>query len=72
MDLLSDSRDTAVIGTSASASSSAPSFPRYKEAIMKTNSRGFTCPHCKSQFLIGGYSPGVIQCGRCGKAFQLR
>lgn len=41
---------------------------------MRTNARGFTvtCPHCKSQFLIGGYSPGVIACGRCGKSFQLR
>lgn len=41
---------------------------------MKRNSNGFTvkCPHCRTSFLIGGYSPGLIRCGACGKPFNLR
>jgi predicted Zn finger-like uncharacterized protein len=31
-----------------------------------------TCPHCRTKFLIGGYSPGLIRCGSCRKVFKLR
>ncbi|MBF4636213.1 hypothetical protein ITJ38_17520 [Agreia pratensis] len=41
---------------------------------MRRSTNGFkvTCPHCRAQFLIGGYSPGVIRCGKCGRPFNLR
>lgn len=41
---------------------------------LRRSSNGYTvtCPHCRAQFLIGGYSPGLIACGRCGKTFNLR
>lgn len=41
---------------------------------MKRSPGGYTvtCPHCRTKFLIGGYSPGLIRCGSCGKAFNLR
>jgi predicted Zn finger-like uncharacterized protein len=41
---------------------------------MKTRTGGYTvtCPHCRTKFVIGGYSPGLIRCGSCGKAFNLR
>lgn len=40
---------------------------------MKQRAGGYTvtCPHC-TKFVIGGYSPGLIRYGRCGKAFNLR
>ncbi|WP_269140118.1 MJ0042-type zinc finger domain-containing protein [Aeromicrobium terrae] len=41
---------------------------------MKRRANGYTvtCPYCRTKFLIGGYSPGLIRCGSCGKAFNLR
>lgn len=41
---------------------------------MKRRRLGYTvtCPHCRTKFLIGGYSPGLIQCGSCRKVFKLR
>lgn len=41
---------------------------------MKTRPNGYTvtCPHCRTRFHIGGYSPGLIACGNCGRAFNLR
>lgn len=45
-----------------------------KASAMKTRTGGYTvtCPYCHTKFLIGGYSPGLIGCGRCGKTFNLR
>lgn len=31
-----------------------------------------TCPYCRTRFLIGGYTPGRIRCGACGKVMTLR
>lgn len=44
------------------------------EEDMKRNAHGYTvtCPYCRTKFIIGGYSPGLIRCGKCGKAFDLR
>lgn len=41
---------------------------------MKKSRNGYTvkCPYCRTQFHFGGYSPGLIRCGRCGQAFNLR
>ena len=38
----------------------------------RTGGYGITCPHCRSKFAVGGYSPGLIRCGHCGKTFNLR
>lgn len=41
---------------------------------VKRNPNGYTvtCPYCRTKFVIGGYSPGLIRCGACGKAFNLK
>lgn len=41
---------------------------------MKRRPGGYTvtCPYCHTRFLVGGYSPGLIGCGKCGKTFNLR
>ncbi len=41
---------------------------------MRSRPGGFavTCPYCRTKFVIGGYSPGLITCGKCGRAFNLR
>ena len=32
----------------------------------------FTFPYCHTTFQVGGYIPGHIGCGKCGKTFNLR
>jgi len=41
---------------------------------MKRRPGGYTvtCPYCRTRFAFGGYTPGLIRCGSCGKAFDLR
>jgi len=45
-----------------------------KEAHLEEQPSGLHAhlPRCRSKFLNGGYSPGVIRCGNCGRAFNLR
>jgi len=49
-------------------------YLRIEMDSLRRSSNGFTvtCPHCRTRFLIGGYMPGLIACGKCGKTINLK